>query len=1507
MEKNKSWQTLVIIAAIVLTVYNILPTVLYYTKPLGHPITKQQAHAIAEDASQRVNALEDQSVAWLKSYLSLLNIKSGTVSADGKNPQAINIQFSSNADSKKFQNYFPRAGQLIPFFPAQLSLLPSEDNWKTVQVLRKIPLQLDQQAIDEGFAYVQKFDENHSPTEAYQDIVYDRLLQVGISAGGVSENAQLLGLALQAPNSARSSEFFYALAQNIETYADVFGESSPIAGRYFGTVTQGYFAKKSTAVTDLLSGLNGLKDQVLSEKVKLQEGLETSEDRAAIEQKIAFLQAKEDKLVKVAAVVKRNSAKFAGGPNPWTFEGLKARKNASHSQLVSKSVSPIIDSITTNWTDQTLVLRLTPDVLMVKNTLEKDPTKSLMRDRLNQLIIDEIARISRESRETIVPIRDEYKIELSSLSDSSSVLTFDLATVAKSAQAQVEGFLSTKWTPSMAELQAENYPVVSYAKHQAMPSIQKNLSLVVYSPVLEAKTPVQGFKTNSIYVIAKGLGKIYNRYLNDPHSENGEKFQTDFNQLRALLQSHGFIGYPGTTFPLSKEFADDFIFEAEDFYMPVLQATREQFQVHGTQHFATLELSTLKQRIAAVNKIENQVQEDLIKWRDEYQTAQVDPTGKTAFDVPKPTRSPLWENMALSVKKYFRGDERKILQWGLDLSGGKTVQIQLKNTNGQVVSSEADIKQAINELYTRVNKMGVSDVNIRQEGNNISLDFPGSQDLSASELIRASSMTFHIVNEKFSVQNSTYADTVNRFCQEVWNEALVTGKKDAESINQIAWTHLNGDSLDGETVQPRSEAAKMLFDAGLRLADPRNPGASHLFDDSVSKLAIYRGDSFSDWYGQTNPLLIVFNNYALEGTNLDSVHAGYDPAKGNYLSFGVKSSAVSSSGEKSNPSKNLFAWTSVFSKERVLGTPYEVITSGRGWRMAVILNGQVVSAPALESALRDSAMITGNFSQREVNHLVSDLKAGSLSFVPQILSEKNVSPELGISERQQGIMATAVALVLVILAMVSYYRFAGVVASVAVIFNLFIIWATLQNIQASITLAGIAGIILTVGMAVDANVLVFERIREECAHSKRIGTAISIGYKKAFSAIIDSNITTIIAALVLLNFDSGPIKGFAVTLIIGIASSMFSALFMTRYFFARWVQNPKHKNLKMANLIKAKNFDFFKLTKPGFIVSGVILALGCIFMYSARHTILGMDFTGGFAINVEVEKGSTANYRLQVEEALTKAGLAKSEFQVRELSPSNSLRIFLSNSLTHTGKPLADLGLQTDRTDVTYPFENYPKLVWLSNALVKGDVKLSEQSLKFLDKNFNSVSGQMSDTMRNNAFIGLGIALLCILVYITIRFEFKYAISATLGLGYDLLITLSLVAILNRLGVPVQIDLNTVAALMTIIGYSLNDTIIVFDRIREVVKLMKHRPFKEIINLAINTTLSRTILTSGTTLLVLIALVVLGGATIFGFALVMLLGVVVGTISSCFISTSLLYFFGKYEESRTQGSLLNGT
>lgn len=1520
MTKKKGWQLALILTVIGLTIYNILPTVIFYTKPLNKPIDQTAAQEIIASTAKRVNTLEDDALSWVSSFNRLLGIKAKKVGLVKNNPQFIEVQFGSKNEAETFKHYLPRAGSLIPFYPSQLSLngqsplrKPNETEQReetSIILKRNISLHFPLEDLSGYFEYSPMFNEDGSITPKYGDILQDRIANVLFAAGGTSENSTLVQLATEKKEIEGAAEFLYILAQNILAIDTVTGSHKEIARSFYNTFSLGIQpGQKEAKISELTSKMSAFKDKVQLEKIALKEKLSKNEvntqDVAASFSELESLEAKEQLLLKALTILRTEKSLFISENSLLTLQDahillVNANTRQDNSSEVSlEKYNPIIKAIEINVTDGSLSLILSDAILQLKNALESNPASKARLDTLEQMIFNEIAHIARNTEETFTQEFTSFSLNLRDLPDSKSVIVFHLEPVAAVAIKQTKQLLLNEWNPVSEDLKREAYPITDFSLYERLPESQKTLQLVVYAPSLTSTTPPAGFKQNAIYVIAKDLGKILKKYHKNPSSSESMKIRADFEELYRLLQTNGFVGYPGTMYPLSGQFADDYIFEASDFYLPLLQATRENFKVHGSKKVAVLELSDLKERILTVNHIETKMHEDLLKWRDEYNAAQVNPDLKAHFDVPKPTKNVLWNNLLLSTKKYFRGDERKILRWGLDLSGGKTVQIALKDTNNKLVTDEADIKQGMNELYNRINKMGVSDVSIRQEGNSITIDFPGSQSVSASELIKASTMTFNIVNETFATdRDRPNASLVNQFLQEVWNEAVVTNKKDVSSINQIAWAHLYGDSLTVDAAEPKTEAAKQLFTLGFRLSDPSNMDVSSEFNDVDSMISLYRGESFADWHGQSHPLLIVFKNHALEGSNLENVHAGYDPSKGNFLSFGVKSSQTLPSQKKISPRKSLYAWTEVFAKDKISGTPYEAATHGNGWRMAVILNGFVVSAPQLESALKDSGMITGHFTQREIAKLAADLKAGSLSFTPQILSEQSVTPDLGIHERHQGILATVVALVSVVVLMIGYYRFGGVVASIAVLFNLLITWATLQNMGVTITLANLAGIILAIGMAVDANVLVFERIREEFAKTHKITQAVAAGYQKAFSAILDSNITTIIAAVILLNFDSGPIKGFAVTLIIGIVSSMFTALFMTKYFFSHWVKNPAHKELKMAHLIKPRNWDFVKHGKKALFVSILLVALGGVCLALKQKTIFGMDFTGGYAVTLELEKTKEDDYRKNVERALMDAGVSMQEMQIRELSLPNKLRIFLGSSLTEAHKPFYQMPIEIQVAYPTYNYEVNPQLVWLVQTLEKANLHLTEKSKMELDQHWKNVSGQMSEAMRNNAIIGLVLALVCILIYITFRFEFTYAISATLGVLFDLLITIALLGILHFCGVSLQIDLNAVGALMTIAGYSLNDTIIVFDRIREDVKLMHRSSFKEVINHALNVTLSRTILTSGTTLVVLLALVLLGGNTIFGFSLIMSIGIIVGTLSTFFIATTLLLYFQKREKRK---------
>lgn len=1507
MEKPKRWQFYLILAVIALTLYNILPTIFFYTKPLHEPVGESMAKDTALEISSRVNSLEEDATDWLHSFCTLLGVKPKTIELNSHDPRFIDMTFSSAQDASIFKRFLPRAGALIPFVPAQLELNATLDEDSTkVSVIRRIGVRLDLNEVDRLFQFTSLSDANGIPTPFYRELVTDRVIQLALALGGESETALQLNTLLQNSSHPQSDEAVVALAREVVDREQTLSQVPSILKRYFTTFAQISSPNAETLIQKYLVRSESLKTKLSSEvDIILKEQKQIKEKGQILDsqkqQQLAFLESQRSALESANVILRKHQAEFKETPKPLDFatiqKALAQESLSQQSQTLSLSQhNPFIEALLIDWSNHKIIFKLHDDVQKIRLLEQTSEASAYLNDKLNQFIINTIARASRITDETISPDENAFAIHLNQLKNATGLLALNLGYLGELQTGQLKTYLTSHWIPKNGDLISTTYPIHDYASYKALKPEEQKLGLVVYAPGMNKEEPLAGFRSGSLYVIARGLDAIIQKYQQTPDDPNGQTLKDDINHLSALLQQRGFIGYPGSSFGLAPEFSKDYIFELDDYSSNFIHATREDFAIHGSKQFAVLNFSDVEQRILAWNKIQDKLQEDLLKWYEEYNAAQVDINQTSRYQVPYPTKNVYWENFKLSFLKYFKGDDRKILKWGLDLSGGKTVRIGLTDQNGKRVTHQDDLKQAVNELYERVNKMGVAERTIRIEDNNIILDFPGSQNLSAAELVKASAMYFHIVNEKFTPNNESLREAVQQFLQNVWNEAVVTNRKDRDSINEIAWQHLGANTNQHET-RPRSEYAKILYDHGLRLANPKEKMMNQAFNDTLSSIGVIRGDDIGEWEGQTHPLLILFNNYALEGSSLTNIQAGYDPSEGNILTFSVKRSYEGADKGNGSPRDDFYAWTSQFAEDKITGTPKETYSRGHGWRMAVILNGQIISKPVLKAALRDGATISGRFSQREVNQLVADLKAGSLSFTPRILSEENVSPELGKEERTKGITASFIALVLVIVAMVGYYRFAGLVAICAVLFNILIMWGVLQNLGAAMTLPGIAGIVLVIGMAVDANVLVFERVREEFKQSGRIASALQAGYRKAFSAIVDSNITTIIAALILIQFDSGPIKGFAVTLIIGIISSMFTALFMTRYFFAGWVQDPNHKSLAMSQFIGKTHIDFLGQTKKAIGISLAFLVVGGFLFFAQFKTMFGMDFTGGYSAVVELqEKPGHSDYRIEATEALLTHGASLNDFQIRELSRPNQLRIQFSTSMEEKGHPFYLMPDQNPEGKYAHSYQSNPRLVWFVDALASSGLQIQPSQLDSLDRDWSVMSGQFSEAMRTNAIVGLALALISILIYITLRFEFKFAVAAVVGLVHDVIITLGILALFHGLGFPVQIDLQVVGAIMTIIGYSLNDTIIVFDRIREDIRILRKMPFAEVVNHALNVTLSRTLMTSGTTLLVLLALVLLGGKSIFSFSLVMTIGVVVGTLSSLYIASPVVLYLHEREE-----------
>ena len=541
-----------------------------------------------------------------------------------------------------------------------------------------------------------------------------------------------------------------------------------------------------------------------------------------------------------------------------------------------------------------------------------------------------------------------------------------------------------------------------------------------------------------------------------------------------------------------------------------------------------------------------------------------------------------------------------------------------------------------------------------------------------------------------------------------------------------------------------------------------------------------------------------------------------------------------------------------------------------GKSVAIVLDDFVYSFPTVQAEISGGrSSISGQFTIEETEDLANVLKAGKLPAPSRIIEEAVVGPTLGESNINSGINSFLIAILIVLAYMIFYYNKAGLVSNVALIANVFFVLGVLASLGATLTLPGIAGIVLTIGMSVDANVLIYERIREELKEGKGIHLAISDGYKNAYSSIIDSNITTLLTGIILLIFGTGPIKGFATTLIIGICTSLFSAIFITRLLF-EWLLE-KNKTITFGNnftenLLSNLTIGFVAKRKLFYVISGSIIVLG-IASFAVKGLNYGVDFTGGRNYQVKFENPVDVN---QIADIL--AGVFTDE----------------------TGKP--------ERPEVkTYGNTSQVLITTKYMIFETGDdvaervAEKLEEGLNQVGSNYEIVSSQMvgptiADDIKVSAIWSVLFSLIIIFLYIVFRFKkWQFGLGALVALFHDVIIVLSIFSIFyGILPFSLEIDQAFIAAILTVVGYSINDTVVVFDRIREYIDKYKRKDREVVINEALNNTIGRTLNTSFTTLIVLLMIFVFGGEVIRGFVFALIVGIVVGTYSSLCVATPIV-------------------
>lgn len=536
-------------------------------------------------------------------------------------------------------------------------------------------------------------------------------------------------------------------------------------------------------------------------------------------------------------------------------------------------------------------------------------------------------------------------------------------------------------------------------------------------------------------------------------------------------------------------------------------------------------------------------------------------------------------------------------------------------------------------------------------------------------------------------------------------------------------------------------------------------------------------------------------------------------------------------------------------------------------RLAIVLDGTVFSAPNInEAILGGRASISGNFSQHEANQLAIQLRCGNLPVKIRIDGQFTTDPSLGKESIESGSLSIVVGFGLTLLALLLYYRFAGVIATIALAVNVVLILGTLTLLGATLTLPGIAGIVLTIGMAVDANILIFERIREELNVGKSFTTSMRVGYQRALVTILDANITTFLTAFILAKVGSGPIKGFAMTLMIGIIATLFSALFITRIFFDISVLRGERKELKMMHLLEKARFDFLSRRKAAAILSAALLVISVGTLLVRNSNALSIDFRGGTMVTFKVADTPPIS---DIKRAL-EAGDVRFK-DARVITKGTTSRM-VEISVPITAQDDDATGGDIRQTMAQILGADFPQMG------ISGD-----------QGNQQAIGSAVGDRFIVQAVTAIVLSLIGILIYISFRFELGYALGALAALAHDVLICTGIFC----LPIPLlvgdrQLSLPVIAALLTIIGYSLNDTIVVFDRIRENLSLHRDRPLQEVVNLSLNQTLARTVLTSISTGLVVVTLYLLGGGAINDFALVLLIGVIIGTYSSLFVATPVM-------------------
>ena len=768
------------------------------------------------------------------------------------------------------------------------------------------------------------------------------------------------------------------------------------------------------------------------------------------------------------------------------------------------------------------------------------------------------------------------------------------------------------------------------------------------------------------------------------------------------------------------------------------------------------------------------------------------------------------------------------------------------------------VSSSTNVLRSRIDQFGVVSPNIQEleKDGQILLELPGVKEHDRVRDLLKSSANLEFY-ETMPVQE--FAAAIAQLDASLRADSTTNGRGLSELFFQLGnvgpvelgvATAMTRPAIDSIIASP---AAKRLLPSNLKLAWQVKPQTVEIPDTATGitrRIDLYTLVALKTTNGKP----------ALSGDVVTSATSEFDQMQGgNYVSMNMKPDAAKQ-------------WA------RITAANIEK-------QVAIVLDGQVYSAPRVNNVIEGGrSSITGNFSTDEAKDLANVLKSGKMAAKVDIISDTVIGPSLGQQAIEDGFMSFVVALVLLMIFMMLFYGvIPGLIANIGLIFNIFFTFGILASFQAVLTLSGIAGIVLALGMAVDANVLIFERTKEELRAGKNIRTAIADGYSNAFSAIFDSNLTSVITGVILLLFGTGPIKGFATTLIIGIICSFFTAVFLTRLIFIMFAKTKPFMNLTFTTAISRKmftkaHFNFLGARKISFTVCG-IFALIVVASLFLRGMNQGIDFSGGRNYVVQFDH-PVKTHELQAQLAPLFEG---AQVSVITIDDNTKVRISTNYKIDSDEENIDD-----QITDILY------------NGLKSEIGDMSKADFSTTNENIGIMSSQkvgpsVANDMRTDAIIAVILSLIAMFLYILIRFRnIAFSFGALAAVAFTAFSIIGFYSLFwGVFPFAMEIDQSFIAAILTVIGYQINDTVVVFDRVRENVGLYPKQDFFTTINKSINTTLSRTIMTSASTLLVLLCIFILGGDAIRSFTFAMLFGVITGTLATIFVAAPVAYLTDK--------------